>query len=136
MTFAYPTNQLVVTDSLNRIVTVTTNPGVTDTITFKGAGGVNRTITVTWSSLSAALMPGLTVQSCGVLFPQMIWGEAARCFPAYNPKVVSSVTLPNGLQYVFRYNAYNELARVTLPTGGRLEYTWGRGSRQRGLRAN
>ena len=32
--------------------------------------------------------------------------------------------LPNGQKYLFRYNTYGELARVTLPTGGSFEYDW------------
>jgi RHS repeat-associated protein len=40
--------------------------------------------------------------------------------------MVSQITLPNGWQYNFTYaqNAFGELASATLPTGGKVSWTW------------
>jgi RHS repeat-associated protein len=39
--------------------------------------------------------------------------------------VVSSIVLPNGRQYVFKYNdPYGEITEIDLPTGGAITYTW------------
>ena len=47
----------------------------------------------------------------------------------FNPPVVSSVELPDGRRYWFKYNSYGELARVELPTGGAIEYDYMAGLR-------
>ncbi|MEN6605481.1 MAG: hypothetical protein ABFD86_23975, partial [Bryobacteraceae bacterium] len=42
-------------------------------------------------------------------------------------KVITRIVLANGRKYSFAYNEYGELARVDLPTGGRIE---GKGDRR------
>jgi YD repeat-containing protein len=57
------------------------------------------------------------------LFPELNGSSTTQ----HNPTIIGSVTLPNGKQYVFKYNQYGELARVVLPTGGAIEYDYGPG---------
>jgi YD repeat-containing protein len=37
-----------------------------------------------------------------------------------NPTVINYVELPDGRRYQLQYNAYAEIARVILPTGGAI----------------
>lgn len=122
------------TDSLGRVVTV--NYFATyDEIKFKGfasyANG-DRTITIQRSNLQQALRADMrTNKSLRELFPLLLGNNTQ----AYNPSVVSSVTLPDGRSYQFKYNEYAEVARVVMPTGGAVEYDfspdfptqWGQG---------
>ncbi|HET8781231.1 MAG TPA: hypothetical protein VFM63_02345, partial [Pyrinomonadaceae bacterium] len=112
-----------VTDSLNRVVTITyppSVPGFTE-ITFKGYGGANRTIKLSHTSLSNALRSDYTPLTGAQLFPEMhgVWG--------YNGAVINYIELPDGRTYQLRYNPYSELARVVLPTGGAIEYDYAAG---------
>lgn len=110
-----------VTDSLNRVVTF--GGGVT----FKGFGGAQRTISVNYSPLSQALRSDVSgVKTYYQLFP--LNNSSTNTASTFNPSVVSSVTLPGGRSYTFKYNEYGELARVELPTGGTFEYDYEAGS--------
>jgi RHS repeat-associated protein len=42
----------------------------------------------------------------------------------FDPLVLASIMLPNGKAYVFKYNEYGEITKITYPTGGyeRFEY--------------
>jgi RHS repeat-associated protein len=134
LTFTYGDKQMIVTDSLNRQVTVRYADYPTgrfyDEITYKGFGGAQRTIRVNYAPLQSVLRtnrPGdvSNVQTAAALFPQLT-GSATT--PS-NPYVTSSVVLQDGVQqYQFLYNVYGELARVTLPTGGSFEYDFGNGA--------
>ena len=132
LTFSYGFYLMTITDSLNRQVSVNYADFQTtfyDQITFKGYGGTQRSIRVNYASLQSVLRtnrPGdlSTVQTKKALFPNLT-GSSSTYF---NPYVVSSVVLPDGVQqYQFLYNVYGELARVTLPTGGAFEYDFGNG---------
>jgi YD repeat-containing protein len=119
VTFAYDPFRRVtsVTDSLNRLVTITypsTTTGFTQ-ITFKGYGGAGRTIKVGQTNLANALRSGYTMLTGSQLFPEMhaVWNLDA--------KVINYIELPDGRSYQLRYNPYGELARVVLPTGGAVE---------------
>jgi RHS repeat-associated protein len=130
ITFAYPStsNELVVTDSLNRQVTVTYADLVNvfyDQITYRGFGGAPRTILVNYAQLSSVLRAGYAVQTMAQLFPELNGSSSSL---QNNPYVVSSVMLPNNMQYQFNYNSYGEVARVVLPTGGAVEYDMAVGS--------
>lgn len=109
---------LRVVDSLGRTVTVTRTPSE-DTISFQGAGGAARSIVVNRSSLADSLASGFALSSYYDLFGT--YGGSATTF---DPTVVSSVSLPNGLAYTLTYNSYAELARVQLPTGGEYRYSY------------
>ena len=107
-----------ITDSLNRLVTITypsTTTGFTQ-INFKGYGGASRTLKVGQTNLANALRTGYTMLTASQLFPEMhgVWNLDA--------KVINYIELPDGRSYQLRYNPYGELARVVLPTGGAIEY--------------
>jgi hypothetical protein len=128
-TFGYDSNAQIqtITDSLNRVVTISRNtgPGTFDQITYKGFGGTQRIIKVNYLSLANALRSDypstLTPKS---LFPEL---NGSSTTP-HNPTVVSSITLPNNQQYQIKYNPYGEVARVVLPTGGAIEYDYAAGA--------
>jgi len=123
ITFTYDAFKRATTikDSLNRQVSITyaTTSVLYDEIVYKGFGGAARTIRVNYASLGdpGSLRAGYSLQTNAQLFP--ISGASGS---PYNPRIVRSVTLPNGKQYQFQYNSYAELARVELPTGGAYEY--------------
>ncbi|MGH9754155.1 MAG: hypothetical protein ACREA2_15360, partial [Blastocatellia bacterium] len=125
----------MITDSLNRKVTICYaftaacgNPSY-DLITFQGFAGTQRTIRVWYANLGDVLrttQPGDigTPQTMSQLFPDITLGNRMQVF---NSRVISAVELPNGQTYQFRYNAYGELARASLPTGGAIEYDYAAG---------
>jgi RHS repeat-associated protein len=125
ITFGYGTFSRLtsITDSLNRLVTITypsTTTGFTE-ITFKGYEGASRTIKVGQTNLANALRSGYTMLTGSQLFPEMngVWNLDA--------KVINYIELPDGRSYQLRYNPYGELARVVLPTGGAIEYDYAAG---------
>jgi YD repeat-containing protein len=128
LTFSYDANNRVstITDSLKRQVTITynTGPGTSDQITYKGFGGTTRSILVNHAALASALRSDYpSTLTPKALFPELNGSSTTQ----HNPTIIGSVTLPNGKQYVFKYNQYGELARVVLPTGGAMEYDYGPG---------
>src|SRR5215217_248342 len=124
VTFTYDSFKRATTikDSLNREVSITyaTTTVLYDEIVYKGFGGAPRSIRVNYASLSdpGSLRAGFSAQTYAQLFPI----SSSSGSSTYNPKIVRSVTLPNGKEYQFQYNSYGELARVALPTGGAYEY--------------
>jgi RHS repeat-associated protein len=132
MTFTYVIDGVAsITDSLGRVVTIdykihdpVSNKDY-DRISYKGFGGATRTIKLWYSSLGNRIRPdiGSGAETYASLFPALNGSE----FTTYNPKVVSEIELPDGRQYLLKYNFYGELARVDLPTGGRIEYDYGEG---------
>src|SRR5262245_62330641 len=123
---------LTITDSLNRqiIINYDVNDGppygVVDRITIKGFGGADRYIRIKQliggplrTTQPTDPTTGWTVQQ---LFPELdnvgsyMWGLR-----------VSTIWLPDGRTYDFKYNVYWELARVELPTGGAIEYDYSGG---------
>ena len=131
MTFGYDTSNRVtlVTDSLGRRATITYAPpdAGDDRITFAGFGGVERALIVTHDSLQNALRhtragDPASPWTYNNLFPTL--SSPTQPSIAFNPTVVTAMTLPDGRSYRFLYNQYGELARVELPTGGAFEYDW------------
>jgi RHS repeat-associated protein len=131
-TFSYDAGGRVVgeKDSLGRSVTIlyqgVTDPatGVAydhDEIRSIGAGGQPRTVKVWHGHLSDALVSG-TTQTVQHLFPAWELDDQTSVYDPDN--VVSAVELPDHRRYEMRYNAYGDLARVTLPTGGKIEYDY------------
>jgi RHS repeat-associated protein len=121
VTFTYSGNNLVsIDDSLNRHITISGG-----SISFKGANGATRTLTVYSAPLSTALRkyPDGSTEYTIKTFAQL--------FSVPNPQqgtfdipVTTAVQLPDGRQYQFRYDSYANLAQVILPTGGRIDYDW------------
>ena len=119
--------QTIITDSLNRQITIDYNfndptYGLCNRIRYNGFGGAQRTIWVTLGSMSTALRSGYSIQNLNQLFP--LYNASNYSF---NPQVPTAIWLPNGKKYSFYYNNYGEIARVVLPTGGAYEYDWGAG---------
>ncbi|MDX6501039.1 MAG: hypothetical protein QOG23_4299 [Blastocatellia bacterium] len=114
-----------VTDSLNRQITVAyaaQTPG-SDVVTYKGFGGVSRTVSVNYDFLQNALRSDQILQTPKQLFPDCNGSSTTN----YNPTVIKSVTLPNNQQYQLSYNSYGEVARAVLPTSAAMEYDYAAG---------
>jgi YD repeat-containing protein len=112
-----------ITDSLNRLVTITYPGGTTGftEISFKGFGGAARTMKIGQTNLASALRSGYTMLTGSQMFPELTatW--------SIDSTVVNYIELPDGRSYQLRYNPYAELARVVLPTGGAIEYDYAAG---------
>jgi hypothetical protein len=116
-----------ITDSLGRQVSinlVSINGKVVErTIAFKGFAGAPRTASIQYADLGNVLRSGFYLRTQRDLFPQLRdSGDQLE-----NPRVISSITLPNNQQYKFYYNSYAEVARVELPAGGAIEYDYAPG---------
>lgn len=127
----FPARLTGITDSNNRQTTISYDSTHTY-IGYKGAGGVSRTITLTYGALGNNLRSDQTLAtSRGALFPTNSGAGSPRPFDnsnwTYNPTVLSSVTLPDSRQYKLYYNSYGEVARVETPLGGAAEYDYGKG---------
>ena len=129
-----------ITDPLNRQITINYDVadvapyGLSDQIIFKGAGGAQRIIRISKTTLGNAFRPnsGFSTQTHQQLFPEL---NHSSTVTTHNPTVVSKVWLPNSdgsgqhhQFYQFFYNSYGELARVELPTGGAFEWDMNAGS--------
>ena len=116
-----------ITDALGRIITVNydvNDPtyGLCDQIVVPGFGTTTQVVSITKTSLSAALRYDQPQpQTYGQLFPEGTWLNAGTQF---NPSIVSGVYLPNGQSYKFYYNTYGELARIQIPAGGAVDYDY------------
>ncbi|MBV9924358.1 MAG: discoidin domain-containing protein [Acidobacteria bacterium] len=125
-----------ITDSLGRVVTI--NYGVSDVapyglcdqIVYGGFGGAQRVVRVSYANLENVLRTNRagdapSPRTVAQLFPDL-QGSATT---AFNPQRKSAVWLPDDgvarRAYKLFYNAYGELARVELPTGGAIEYDFG-----------
>jgi RHS repeat-associated protein len=97
-----------------------------DQITYKGAGGQPRTITIYrrpfWYDRMASLQT-LTIQPSD----QSLFGGYASTSHQPYLWAISKIVLPDNHAYQFRYNQYAEIARLELPTGGRYEFDWENG---------
>jgi RHS repeat-associated protein len=132
LSFTYDVYKRVtsITDSLNRQVAVNYDVtdgsyGLCDQIIFKGYGGAQRIIRVSKTNLGSALRSGYSLGTYASLFPELNGSSSTT----YDPTVVSSVWLPDGTRrYQLQYNSYGEVARVTLPTDGAIEYDYTTGS--------
>ena len=98
-------NLASVKDSLNREIGVTrtgTFPNITQTISFNGTGGANRTITVVGGSLSGTLKSGETIKTYGDLFPFFFQSsQSGQYGQSVNPEVIKHIELPDGRKYEF-----------------------------------
>lgn len=100
--------------------------GTCDIITYyRYVNGIRqpRTVRISRTTLEFCLREG-GPQSTANLFPELDGTNL------HNPaNMVSALWLPgeNERGYEFRYNAYGEISRVVLPTGGKFEYEYGKG---------
>ena len=117
-----------VTDSAGRITTMDATEdrlhNANDVITYTGATGTH-SVTVVYKKMSdtGVLASGETTHTYHDLF-NLLAGSSTTTFDMY---VVSEVDLPDGSKYSFLYNRYGELVEMDLPTGGKIQYTWGSG---------
>jgi RHS repeat-associated protein len=110
-------------DPLNRTSTINVtgaSPPTTQTLSYPGAGGATRTVSINLSLLQNALAAGESPQTFQALFPELD-GSNSTAFTSW---VVSSIVLPDGSSYSMQYNSYGEVARLTLPTGGVYVYKY------------
>ena len=118
-----------ITDATGRTITILYNQaGIGDRfdrITFAGWQGANRTIEVHYCALTGTGCPNYIPATAATYATLFGYGSAST---NYDPAVVSYVQLPDARRYVFAYNEYGEPVKVTLPTGGIVEYTHGPGS--------
>lgn len=121
---------IMIQDSLNRVVTIsyalTEAPyGTHDKIVFKGFGGAERTIRISYGAMETALRSGFALKSTAQLFPEADFPDLHTSNTPYNPTVTTALWLPDGRRYQFLYDNFGNLARVVLPAGGALEYDYG-----------
>jgi RHS repeat-associated protein len=137
ITYSYTDNRVtLIKDSLNREITIEYGVndvapyGLCDRIRFKGTGGQERIIRVSYSLLSSSLAGGHTLLTKNQMFAPPFGSDfvSETLNTNFDTQVVSSVWLPddgvNTHRYRFFYNGYGELARAELPTGGSYEYVW------------
>lgn len=126
------TRRLVtITDPIGRTINFAYNGGA-QTMTYKGVGGVTRTVTIQYAGCQSVLRSDFTPNTpifSGINTVGSNYNRVNIC----NANVISWIELPNGQRFNFRYTPYGDLARVELPTGGAYEYDYGTGS---GLFAN
>lgn len=131
MEFAYDTsgNLSVITDSVGREVTFAYESTYTQ-INSRGFGGQPRTIRIHWDNLENILRSDQVLKNKRALFSIPYDDSPSESF---NPRLVSSVDLPNNQRYRLHYTSYGELARLELPTGGAFEYDHAAGVERLGL---
>ena len=115
-----------ITDSLGRTTILNYNDSSCSgciTITYPGSNGSTHSIQIVQAHLSAGLLRSGAVETTDQLFP----GTGQPTSYNFDPILASYIQLPDGSRYTFRYNTFGELARVTLPTGGAVEYDFGDG---------
>lgn len=101
------------------------------TVTSKGISQPNgsspdRVTTVNLTALKNVLRAD---QPAGIptydqLFPDDLIQKAIS-FGTFNPRVISSIELPSGHKWEFKYNVYGEIAYVKTPSLGAIEYDYG-----------
>lgn len=113
--------------------------GAYDLITYPGTGGTTHTVRVNFRLLSAlanapSLLPsmlrdGFTVQTYAQLFPSAPGGVTVpnQWSPGtgpFDPCLVSDIVLPNNQKYIVQYNPHGFVAKIQLPSGGKIEYDY------------
>ena len=118
-----------ITDSLGRQVNFTYGDRTAtqwfDEITYTSVGGTAATIRLDYKPLSQTLRPGQTFKTLLQLFPQIHGMPPTGIGESTDPVLLSSILFPNNREYVVRYNSYAEVARLTVPTGGHIDYEYG-----------
>jgi len=95
---------------------------VQDSILYSGADGAARWSHVVYSQMQSVPISGQTEQDLRCLFPSLTSTEGTGNL--FNPWVISAIVLPNSQQYSFLYNMYGEVAQITLPSGGVIQYDY------------
>ncbi len=112
-----------ITDSLGRLYEITRGNN-SDQIQYFGAGGTWRIVTVHYAALSSVLASGQSIETYGQLWN--LAGGLGNAGTAYDPNgLVSEIDLPDGSKYTLLYTSYGDVAQITLPTGGVIQYSYG-----------
>ena len=115
-----------ITDSLGRGVSFSygdrTAPSFFDEISYTAMGETAAVIRVNYTPLSQSLRPDQTFKTTEQLFFNAPPGSPGSL---HNPKLISSIVFPNNKQFLIAYNSYAEVARLTIPTGGHIDYEYG-----------
>lgn len=122
---AYPTNEIAnIVDSVGRTVTLqyAGTDEATTSVSYLGAGGTSRTINIQYANFETRIRSDL-----GSPYPDESGPHPLVKANLVGRSVVAAVALPNGQSYQFYYDAYGEIARIVLPTGGAIEYDFGPG---------
>src|SRR5262245_35139443 len=123
-----------ITDSLKRqiIINYDVNDGppygVVDRITIKGFGGADRYIRIK-EVFGGPLRTTQPTDPTTYWTVQQLFPELDNVGSYVGGLRVSTIWMPDGRTYNFKYNVYWELARVELPTGGAIEYDYSGGYR-------
>ncbi len=133
ITFAYnSTNQVTsIVDQNGRLTTITyANTSCSssaaqscDLIGYTGWLGAE-SVEIGGSDSISHLRNGYSPESLGYLFPQTV-SASNQEKGTFDASVYSYIKFPDESFMSFQYNDYAEIARVTLPTGGAIEYDWG-----------
>ena len=108
-----------ITDSLGRTISFSNG-----NIQYPRPGGGTGQVQVIYAPLGSQLRPGDSLQNYSALFPSLKYNPDSQ----FNPSVIASIKYNDGSSYTFLYNRYAEIARVTLPTGGAIEYDYASGN--------
>jgi RHS repeat-associated protein len=112
----------VLQDDLGRTVTILQQPGLQkDTITQLGYNNQQLQWTINWNSF---------VLDRNHTYPCNNGLYNFNCPVTFSSTVVSSIILPDNLQYSFQYNAgdspmqWGQLSQMTLPSGATVQYSY------------
>jgi len=132
ITFSYPGDgSTVITDPLKRVIESRNGQ-----FTYKGYQGASRAISLVHES-EVRLRPGFSsLRTNASAFPEI----PDLQFPAQSIDPVTwiqRIVLPDNREYKIWHNDYGDIARIDLPTGGRIEYDYaaGAGTYQSGVLA-
>ncbi len=94
-----------------------------DVISYPGANGATRSIAVHIGSLDSALDSGQVIETYQQLFNFVSTNPGGT----FDPQIVSSVVLPDGTSYSFKYDSYSEVTTVSVPSGGMFQFSYAQG---------
>jgi len=96
---------------------------------WDGTDSLGRAVTYGFDSTGAGCVAlgGNSSDDCSYVSYKGFGGVERRVYYTSNASRTTAVFLPNNLSYKFSYNAYGDLIKIELPTGGSIEYTYGPG---------
>nr|MDQ3010320.1 hypothetical protein [Acidobacteriota bacterium] len=134
------------TDTLGRTIGLTLDTSSTTTaqsVNLPAFNTGNITFQLEWKNLSQSLTSGSTKYRGSLICQSPYNGLSPALFTSpsslervcgdssssttgvlFDPVVLHKIILPNGSEYVFSYNAYAEIDKVVLPTGGYERYVY------------
>jgi RHS repeat-associated protein len=121
-------NKIIVTDQNNGAFTVADTLGRM-LLSSSGFGSTGNTVTVSGLSTPYSITWGTASGSYSVN-ASLLFNPTGQCFSSFNnpggANAIKIITLPNGQSYQFSYDStYGVVNKLTYPTGGYVQYTWG-----------